>query len=135
MVPFSKQKDLMNMPQDDLKERLFATALARRAEIKHQLGTLAIELQVLDRSIIEACLHEDVVEGAYVPHEFGFSQPPFAVCRTCGYAEEGWGAGYWKLHPKECVSRDAAMMHVVRRVYQDEMRALGRYGIRAPCGE
>ena len=48
----------------------------------------------------ELCTHprEFLVDAKYESGEFS-TQRPFRVCRECGYAEEGWGSGYWKLHP------------------------------------
>jgi hypothetical protein len=58
--------------------------------------------------------------------------PQFHVCRTCGYAEEGWGAGYWKLtaKPTETMSHDNAWKFVRKFIRQGNMAALGRYGSR-----
>lgn len=51
-----------------------------------------------EEAIVQAqltCKHPQIVEGEYEPSNpvsNGFA--PFRVCRECGYAEEGWGAGY-----------------------------------------
>lgn len=44
------------------------------------------------------CAHGDVLEANYRPSGNGFfGEPPFRVCRDCGYAEEGWDCEYLKL--------------------------------------
>ncbi len=46
------------------------------------------------------CSHpsDGCVEGEYEPGTgWGYARPPFAVCTACGYAEVGWGCGYWRL--------------------------------------
>jgi len=57
----------------------------------------------------DKCEHPEqvIVEGKAKPGDtwtigcgggtYSTWKPPFRVCRACGYAEEGWGSGYWKL--------------------------------------
>ena len=94
----------------------------------------------------EACPHPlcEIVEGRYKTAGLVFgAQAPFRVCRLCGYAEEGWYCGYWKLNserdpahpagnhiPIPELPRDAAMKYVLRRLSQEEISAL-----RWPKGE
>jgi hypothetical protein len=80
----------------------------------------------------QACTHPDVVEGEHLK---GFldTQPPFSVCRVCGYAEEGWG--YWKLpqfSPR--VDRETARKLVRGRIWSQEAMSNARFG-RAETGE
>ena len=74
----------------------------------------------------DSCLHLEVyiVEGRYTDYA-----RPFRVCRMCGYAEEGWGSGYWKLKTKDEVpelGRDAAWKFVRRFLDQGEQSRLRR---------
>lgn len=73
-----------------------------------------------------------LIEAPYSSSEFS-SERPFRVCRRCGYAEEGWGAGYWRLGrgvysgvPE--LSRNEAQRLVRTFVSQDDMELYGRYG-------
>lgn len=44
------------------------------------------------------CSHPQVLEGDYRPSSSSnFADPPFRVCCTCGFAEEGWSCGYTAL--------------------------------------
>lgn len=46
------------------------------------------------------CLHpfESIVESESVEDKWGhYHTPPFLVCKDCGYAEEDWHCGPWKL--------------------------------------
>lgn len=100
-----------------------AEAVARDAEKDYQ-DTLKI--------CQAECKHEDVVEHPDSHGKFIVS-PPYRVCRTCGYAEEGWGCGYWKLAPRVFevphLSREAAWKFVRGKIWtQDEMSyVLGRH--------
>ena len=54
----------------------------------------------------DKCKHSDIVGGKSKPGDtwtigcgggsYSTAEPPFRVCRLCGYAEEGW-SGYYKL--------------------------------------
>lgn len=55
----------------------------------------------LFKKALKKCRHPRayVLEGEYEPAgTFGSADAPFRVCTLCGYAEEGWGCGYWKLN-------------------------------------
>lgn len=46
------------------------------------------------------CKHSKSKVVEVNPTEYKFienNEPPFRICKNCGYAEEGWGCGYWKL--------------------------------------
>lgn len=79
----------------------------------------------LERELFETCTHpkEEILEG-----EFSGSVhvlPPFRVCKTCGYAEEGWDRGYLKLDYQDNevshISRQEAEKYVRRLFTQDEL--------------
>lgn len=83
------------------------------------------------------CSHpiEHQREAGYYHSEFGRSQPPFAVCLNCGYSEEGWGAGYWKLSRKgrmrvelPQVSREELLKSALPRLNTQEAQHEARYG-------
>ncbi len=76
----------------------------------------------------ETCQHptDELLEVAYEPSMFFDARPPFRVCKLCGYAEEGWGCGYWKLNaPREeiaQISREKARRdYVLKFYYQEEI--------------
>lgn len=74
---------------------------------KAKLYDAGVRFKQLVRQLQEECPHpkEDIIEGdMHRGSTYGgcgvhvsTSQPPFRVCRRCGYAEEGWGCGYWKI--------------------------------------
>lgn len=66
------------------------------------------------------CKHTDVVETSLGTH------PPFRVCRECGYAEQGWGCGYWKLNgpgpdTPQLPERVCSSLVTIRVLSQEEM--------------
>ena len=67
------------------------------------------------------CPHNQIVEGEYTPEgAFASGTPPFRVCTSCGYAEEGWGCGYSFLDDsgrdvKE-MPRSKAMKYLIGRI-------------------
>ena len=75
------------------------------------------------------CKHRatSIREAKWVPSSYndGMGLRPFRVCIDCGYAEEGWGCGYWKLGKvSSCMEleRDEALEYVVGDVIsQDEL--------------
>lgn len=70
------------------------------------------------------CKHRatSIREAEYEPGDY---IAPFRVCIDCGYAEDGWGCGYWKLGKiSSCIQlkRDEALEYVVGHVLsQDEL--------------
>jgi len=118
--------------------------LARIRELEAKLKELASQKEAAVLALQERCKHprELAIDGVSVPSHFGgMLFRPFRVCRLCGYAEEGWGAGYWKLSKEPGspatnstipeLSHDEAWKHVRTFVTQDQMALLGRYGERA----
>lgn len=91
---------------------------------KHRTDT-AKELQAACKHPIDA-----IVEAPYQGCEHLNSLPPFRVCRDCGYAETGWGCGYWLLASGVYdglieLDRIVAMKLVTLRILtQDDMNAL-----------
>lgn len=70
--------------------------LEAEAEVEAARG----KLKLARRTAQKGCEHpqEEIVEGEYVSDSWGHNHtPPFRVCKLCGYAEEGWHCGYWKL--------------------------------------
>lgn len=82
-------------------------------------------------NIIAKCPHPEnyIVEGAYISGSLcsytgDVSTPPFRVCSLCGYAEEGWGCGYYKLAPNnysmKSIDRNTARKFVKRGILSQE---------------
>jgi hypothetical protein len=79
--------------------------------------------------IQDSCTHpfEYIREGMWREGSSGYSSiPEFRVCTLCGYSEEGWGCGFWKLayHGQEIpkLSRESAIKFVKDGIQrQDEM--------------
>lgn len=98
-------------------------------ELRKQRDETIIRLQ-------EECPHpvNALREAEYSPEtHFVYASPPFRVCTECGYAEDGWGCGYWKLASNEEIpqmSRDTLFRkYVKRRLTQDELSKV-RFGAR-----
>ena len=77
------------------------------------------------------CKHprELIVEGEFIPSgAYCHASPPFRVCTACGYAEEGWHCGYWKLDGNcNCVDREEAMKYVVTFIGNEKLADM-RFG-------
>jgi hypothetical protein len=86
---------------DDVGDRIVQAGLDRLASLKAERDRLDQEMRMLLPEIQAACGHpeKEVVEGEYHQHRIGGADPPFRVCRRCGYSEPGWNCGYFKLHP------------------------------------
>lgn len=86
---------------DDVSDRIVQAGLARMAALKDERDRIEEELDLLLREIQAACGHpeREIVEGEYHAsrYEEG-AEPPFRVCRRCGYSEPGWGCGYLRLY-------------------------------------
>lgn len=63
-----------------------------RRKVK-ELKLVIMEQQTNCDHPLEALVEGDFKAAGYIT----YAQPPFYVCRNCGYAEEQWGAGLWKL--------------------------------------
>lgn len=69
--------------------------------IDDEIKSLRQKKSKLIEDFQENCVHPlySVVEGKYKASTYHTTaDAPFRVCRDCGYAEEGWGCGYDKLH-------------------------------------
>ena len=88
---------------DDLRDRIVQAGLDRMAVLKDQRDAIDEELEILLAEIQAACGHPEaeIVEGGYRASRWEevCADPPFRVCRRCGYSEPGWGCGYFKLYP------------------------------------
>ena len=66
-----------------------------------------------------SCPHDLIYEAPYRTYEvLGGYEPDFRVCAHCGYAEQGWGTGYWGLrnssNPIGQLSREQAYKLVLK---------------------
>jgi hypothetical protein len=90
---------------EDLEKKREAALGKLQSECKHPIG--------------------EVIEAHYRQAGYFGPMPPFRVCKSCGYAEDGWGCGYWKLRNNEnCleVSRDYAQKYILGGINtQNEM--------------
>ena len=100
---------------DPLSEKIVRAGLERLAVLQVEETRISEEIKMLIQSIKESCNHptEMIVEGDYYPsNTFSYAQPPFRVCRLCGYSEPDWNCGYFRLDPDNCnvpqMSRDEA---------------------------
>ncbi|RKZ95081.1 MAG: hypothetical protein DRQ40_04490 [Gammaproteobacteria bacterium] len=95
-------------------------------EAKENLKAARMEVQ-------KSCEHpdEEVVEGKYEPCSYANATPPFRVCKLCGYAEQGWGCGYWKLghglYSIPIVSRSEAFEFVSGGIIRQDQLSEVRY--------
>lgn len=97
--------------------------------LKEESAQLNAKIDKLNDKLMTKCPHpiESLREGEYEKAgNWGSATPPMRVCTDCGYAEEGWGCGYWKLDtdynvavPK--LSRDEAFKHVRKFLPQYKM--------------
>jgi len=111
--------------------------VAQIKDLEKQIKSLTSRKDAVIKNLQEQCKHpkELTLEGKYVDSHFGgVLFRPCRVCKLCGYGEEGWGAGYWKLSKSYDdipeVSHDEAWKYVRTFVSQDQMEKLGRYGNR-----
>ena len=101
---------------DDVSDRIVQAGLDRLAVLKVEKERIAEELSLLLKEIQSSCSHpgREIVEGEYRASrwEEASAEPPFRVCRRCGYSEPGWGCGYFRLYPNNHsiphMGRDAA---------------------------
>jgi hypothetical protein len=129
----SKALTTTSVTSVDLK---IETYRAEASTLLQQAKQLRAEAEQLMLASIEACDHprEALVRGDSVAYVMGSAFSPFLVCRRCGYAEEGWGAGTWRIKANEWDSdiprldRDQAWRLVRCWVTQNDMERLGRYG-------
>lgn len=114
----------------ELEDRLLLAIQTHRDELEARIAILVAERDALQIEFMATCPHNTIIEGSFRDCIHGSADPPFRVCVTCGYAEEGWGAGYWRLTagPQQDLVREIAWKHVRKYVRQKEMILLGRYG-------
>ena len=107
---------------DDVGDRIVQAGLDRLASLKAERDRLDQEMRMLLPEIQAACGHpeKEVVEGEYHPYTLGGAEPPFRVCRRCGYSEQGWDCGYFRLYPNN---------HSIPRLGRDEARKFVRGGL------
>ena len=115
---------------DDVSDRIVQAGLDRLVALKVQRDAIDAELRLLLPEIQAACGHpeKEIVEGEYQSYSFGFhgAEPPFRVCRRCGYSEQGWDCGYFRLYPNN---------YSIPRLSRDEARKFVRGGADVPRGE
>ena len=96
--------------------------------LESEIAAASIALLTLQKS----CGHPEhaQVEADYYSDGTGFSLPPFAVCTLCGYNEQGWGAGYWRLRAmgKRRVNRDVGRAMAKPRLNSQRDQHRERYG-------
>ena len=67
---------------------------------EHKRNLLDAEITALKTAMVTKCEHpQDSIRRQW---ESGHGAP-WLICLSCGYAEEGWGIGYWKLQDKQHV--------------------------------
>jgi hypothetical protein len=101
---------------DDVSDRIVQAGLDRLAALKDERERIEEEMFLLLKEIQSSCGHpeKEVVEGEYRASQWeeASAEPPFRVCRRCGYSEPGWGCGYFRLYPNNYsiphMARDAA---------------------------
>lgn len=102
-------------------------------KINSEIDYLKSERDYLVERLQDECEHpiKEVREVDYKSSNYGSSLRPFRVCLRCGYAEEGWGCGYWRLHRSEYgpvgggiirnMDRDQAWKHVRTYLTQEKL--------------
>lgn len=82
------------------------------------------------KEVQSTCPHpEESIREGDMDQRFGATVPPFRVCVECGYAEQDWHIGYWKLAPQTYsgiprLSPDEAQKYVARFFTQEDIVAL-----------
>lgn len=80
---------------------------AKHRALREQMEQERIAMQL-------ACTHDGVVyEHAYRAEGSLPAQPPWRVCETCGFSEEGWSCGFQILTGKVEENIEAAREHRV----------------------
>ena len=98
-------------------------------EIDTQITELATRRKQIIDEAHATCAHpiEARRECAHRPAEYIATSPPIRVCTICGYAEEGWGCGYWKLKEPFSIpeiERDELMKYVLRLYTRQELNEI-----------
>ena len=73
--------------------------MKRVDELQAEIDCLTRERNGTIEQLQAECDHPlaEVREIDYVPSKYGSTILPYRLCLRCGYAEEGWGCGYWRL--------------------------------------
>lgn len=140
------QTDVVIMP-DNLAYILPIVIYRQKlSNLQDQIRQLQSEANALIDEMINECPHpiDKIVEAAEIPEGNTLeSGDPFRVCSVCGYAEDGWGVGFYKLgkgigsdycwprkrdNTIEIVNRQEAENLVVKRVSEYELRYMMRNG-------
>lgn len=97
---------------------------ASLASLSREIAGIEARKQALIKKTQSECPHpkEDIREGRHTADPY--MRSPFRVCIRCGYAEQGWGAGYWRLTNDYSgiaeMSRDDAYKFVIGGVVSQE---------------
>lgn len=68
-------------------------------EFNQKITRLQQQRKDFIKSVQSECAHPvELVREAHFVEGIIIDRRPFRVCIDCGYAEEGWGCGYRKLH-------------------------------------
>jgi hypothetical protein len=100
------------------------------AEIDSQIVSLKKKRKALISHRHKSCKHpiSQIIQGKWRDNEWLHPDPEFRVCKICGYAEEGWGCGFWNLAPNNYnipeVSREEARKHVLVFLTRHQMNKL-----------
>lgn len=101
--------------------------------LEKQIAEASGNLKSLIEEYQSKCTHKLVIEAPYKEETYvTYAAPDFRVCKECGYAEEGWGCGYWKLSNPEfvgCMPRDEARNYVKGKFWTQEEMSKLRFGI------
>lgn len=98
-------------------------------ELDKQIEALKIKRTKQLQKTHTTCKHplDQVIEGKYEDLGWLGVHRPIRVCKACGYAEEGWGSGYWKLPNNYSIpqlDRDEAWKYVKKFHSQKDMYKL-----------
>lgn len=95
--------------------------------IDAKLSALQQERKEIIAEIQAQCQHpiDALIEGQYQSTYYS-TTPPFRVCKLCGYAEEGWYCGYWKLQGNDIPQLPNEVAHklVLKFYTQEKMNEL-----------
>ena len=104
---------------DSVSDKIIEAGLARLEFLKIEQQRIDKEIDILIRDLQASCSHPEelIVEGEYhVPDWSNRADPPFRVCRRCGYSEPGWNCGFFRLAPNNHniphMSRDEALKFI-----------------------
>lgn len=89
-------------------------ASKKRRKCEKKITDMRIKMQL-------SCKHKDVAEVDYVPSKSWFrAEPPFRVCKRCGFAERGWHCGYQILkNSNSTLDRNKAYQFVEGKIHNN----------------